>query len=190
VRNLRLVNDETGEPFRFEILIVMPTFERIMLPLVRNLNRLGIDARVRLVDETQYINRIRSFDFDMAMLVWGQSESPGNEQRDFWGSPAADAPGSRNYAGIKDPVVDALIDLAIVAPTREALVARIRALDRVLLWGHYVVPGWHSSVDRILFWDKFARPAIVPQKGVSTDTWWFVPEKAERLRLRTTGNGR
>ncbi len=181
VRDMRLVNEKTGEPMRFEILIVSPTFERIMLPLVHNLSRLGIDARIRLVDESQYINRLRSFDFDMAMLVWGQSDSPGNEQRDFWGSAAADQPGSRNYIGISNPVVDQLIEGIISAPDRESLIAHTQALDRVLLWGFYVIPGWYLNKDRVLYWDKFSYPEVSPAQGVQVDTWWYDAAKAARL---------
>ena len=162
---MRLVNEQTGEPMRFEILLVSPAFERIVLPFVRNLKRLGIEASIRLVDESQYINRLRSFDFDMAMLVWGQSESPGNEQRDFWGSTAAKSPGSRNYIGVSDPVVDQLIEPVISAPDRDSLIARTRALDRVLLWGFYVIPAWHLSADRVLYWDKFSYPASLAEAG-------------------------
>ncbi|MFO1120163.1 MAG: extracellular solute-binding protein [Rhodospirillales bacterium] len=181
VRDMRLVNEQTFEPMRFEILIVSPTFERIMLPLVRNLKRIGIEASIRLVDQSQYVNRLRSFDFDVAMLVWGQSESPGNEQRDFWSSAAAKSPGSSNYLGVSDPVVDELIERIIAAPDREGLVARTRALDRVLLWGFYVIPAWYSSVDRVLYWDKFAYPDVSPARGVQIDTWWFDAERAARL---------
>ena len=172
VRDLRLVNEKTGEPFTFEILLVGSGFERIVLPYVRNLRRLGIEARVRVVDSSQYINRLRAFDFDMIVAVWGQSTSPGNEQRDFWGSVAARTSGSRNYTGIASPAVDALIDAIIAAPDRESLVARTRALDRVLLWSHIVVPNWHSPVDRIIFWDKFGFPDKIPMQGTSTDYWW------------------
>jgi microcin C transport system substrate-binding protein len=172
VRDLRLVNEKTGEPFAFEILLVGSGFERIVLPYVRNLRRLGIEARVRVVDSSQYINRLRAFDFDMIVSVWGQSTSPGNEQRDFWGSAAAKTPGSRNYTGIASPAVDALIDAIIAAPDRESLVARTRALDRVLLWSHIVVPNWHSPVDRMIFWDKFGFPEKIPMQGTSTDYWW------------------
>ncbi len=186
VRDMRLVNTATSAPLRFEILIVSPTFERIVLPFVRNLGRLGIEARIRLVDESQYINRMRGFDFDMAMLVWGQSESPGNEQRTYWSSAAADQAGSRNYAGIKDGVVDALIEGLITAPDRESLVARTRALDRVLLWGHYVIPAWHLSADRVLYWDKFAYPANHGARGVQVETWWYDADKAQRLDGRET----
>ncbi|MFQ5936985.1 MAG: ABC transporter substrate-binding protein [Acidiferrobacterales bacterium] len=181
VRDMQLVNVETGQPLQFEILLVSAAFERIVLPYVRNLKRLGIDARVRLVDQSQYINRLRSFEFDMFVNVWPQSESPGNEQRSFWSSAAADSPAARNYAGIKDPVVDELIELVITAPDRESLVARTRALDRVLLQGHYVIPNWHSREQRLLYWDKFARPAVTTKNGTAIDYWWFDPVKAARL---------
>jgi microcin C transport system substrate-binding protein len=181
VRDMRLVNEATGRPMSFEILITSTGFERIMLPFVRNLKRLGIDARIRLVDDSQYINRLRSFDFDMAMMVWGQSESPGNEQRDFWSSAAAGQEGSRNYAGIRDPVVDQLIELLITAPDRDALVARTRALDRVLTWSFYVIPAYYSNMDRVLYWDKYDYPTVSPDRGVIVGTWWYDAEKARRL---------
>lgn len=184
VRDLKLVDAATGKQLAFEILIDTPTFERIMLPFVRNLTRLGIDVSLRLVDDSQYVNRLRAFDFDMAMLVWGQSESPGNEQRDFWSSTAAQAAGSRNYAGIHDPVVDELIELLIVASDRDSLIAHTRALDRVLSWNFYVIPGWYSQADRVLYWDKFAYPAVSPDQGVSRDTWWYDAAKAARLAAR------
>ncbi len=190
VKDMELVNEQTGERFRFEILLVSQAFERIVLPFVRNLKRLGIDARVRLVDSSQYINRLRSFDFDMIIFSWGQSDSPGNEQRNYWSSEAADSAAARNFAGIKDPVVDELIELVITAPDRESLVARTRALDRVLLHGHYVIPNWHIRVDRILYWNKFSRPAVTPKNGTSTDYWWFDEVKAARLAdaRRATGS--
>jgi microcin C transport system substrate-binding protein len=178
VDDMRLVHAETGRAFTFEILLVSQGFERIVLPFTRNLSRLGIDARVRVVDSSQYINRVRAFDFDMMVGVWGQSNSPGNEQRDFWGSAAADSPGSRNYAGISNPAVDALIERLIAAPDRESLVHRVRALDRVLLWNHLVVPNWHAGTDRIVYWDKFGFPPKPPMQGTSTDYWWFEPAKA------------
>jgi microcin C transport system substrate-binding protein len=181
VRDQELVNEKTGEQMRFEILLVSKEFERIVLPLVRNLQRLGVNARVRLVDSSQYINRLRSFDFDMVVSVTSQGESPGNEQRNYWTSAAADSPAARNLAGIKDLVVDELVDMVITAPSRESLVARTRALDRVLLNGHYVIPNWHLQSDRTLYWDKFSRPAVTPRRGTSTDYWWFDAEKAARL---------
>ncbi len=184
VEDMVLVNAETKQPMAFEILLVSQAFERVMLPLVRNLKRLGIDARLRLVDQSQYINRLRSFDFDMIVASWGQSESPGNEQREYWSSRAAQSPGSRNRAGIVDPVIDELIELVITAATRESLIVRTRALDRVLLWGHYVIPNWHLRRQRILYWDKFSRPEQPARFGTSTDLWWFDSVKAARLEAR------
>jgi microcin C transport system substrate-binding protein len=184
VEDLKLVDPETGRQMRFEILLVSAAFERIVLPFVRNLKRLGIDARVRLVDQSQYINRLRSFDFDMFVGGWGESDSPGNEQRSFWSSAAADSPAARNFVGIKDPVIDELIELVIKAPSRESLVARTRALDRVLLWGHYVVPNWHLRKQRLLYWDKYSLPKTLSRQGTSTNWWWFDPAKADRLEQR------
>ena len=187
VQDLVMRRRDTGEPMQFEILLTSPAFERIVLPFVRNLTRLGINARVRLVDQSQYINRLRTFDFDMIIGSWGQSESPGNEQRNYWSSAAATAPGARNYAGIRDPVIDELIELLIQAPDRESLVARTRALDRVLLHGYYVIPNWHLRFQRILYWDKFSRPATTAKFGTSTTLWWFDADKAARLeRARGT----
>ena len=181
VQDLRLVNANTGAPLRFEILLVSPAFERIVLPYVRNLKRLGIEAKVRLVDENQYINRFRQFDFDMMVWVWGQSETPGNEQYEYWSQAAADSAGSRNLAGVRDPVVDELIGLMLRSDSREQLNQRTRALDRVLSWGHYVVPHWHIRADRILYWDKFGRPETPVRTGVMTDRWWFDAERASAL---------
>lgn len=190
VQDLKLVHRETGQKMSIEILIVSPAFERIILPFQKNLSRLGIDASIRLVDQTQYINRVRSFDFDMIVSGWGQSNSPGNEQRDYWSSIAADREASRNYCGINDPVIDQLIDLVIQAPTRESLVARTRALDRVLLAGHYVIPQWHIKGDRILYWDKFSRPEKPVRQGTMIGRWWFDAEKAESLdnKMENSGN--
>jgi len=184
VLDQKLINAQTGEQMRFEILLVQKSIERIVLPFVRNLQRLGIDARVRLVDSSQYINRLRKFDFDMILFNIGQSESPGNEQRFYWSSAAADSPAARNVAGIKDPVIDELIEMVITASDRESLVARTRALDRVLLSGHYVIPNWHAPTDRVLYWDKYSRPSVVPDRGTSTDYWWFDESKANRMEKR------
>lgn len=181
VENGRLVNAATGAPFRFEILLVSPAFERIAGPFVKNLERLGIEASIRTVDTSQYQNRLNDFDFDMIVGVWGQSLSPGNEQRDFWSCEAATTPGSRNYAGICDPVVDTLIDRIIQAPTREDLVAACRALDRVLLWGHYVIPHWHIPYIRIAYWDRFGRPQTLPRHDIDLFAWWVDPAKVAAL---------
>lgn len=174
-----LRNKASGVPFTFEVLLVQPTFEKMALPFARSLEKLGIKVTVRTVDTSQYIRRVDDRDFDMVVGSWGQSQSPGNEQRDFWSSKAADAPGSRNLAGIRNPVIDELIELVITAPTRESLVQRSRALDRALLWGYYVIPQFHIGVDRIAYWDKFGIPEYVPLNGeaVNIDAWWFDPAK-------------
>jgi microcin C transport system substrate-binding protein len=184
VQGGRLVNKKSGQPLAFEILLDDPVFERIVGPFVQNLNRLGIQARIRTVDTAQYQNRIDDFDFDMVVNVWGESQSPGNEQRDFWGSQAADTRGSRNLAGIKSPVVDALINDIIQAPTREDLVTATHALDRVLLWGHYVIPHWHLTYDRVAYWNKFSRPKVDPKYGIDLFAWWIDPVKLAALERR------
>ncbi|MEO0035274.1 MAG: hypothetical protein RLZZ501_1297, partial [Pseudomonadota bacterium] len=171
VENGKLV-DGDGKPFVFEILLVQPVWERIALPFARNLERLGIEAQVRVVDTAQYKNRTDHYDFDMVVQVWPESQSPGNEQLGFWGSTAADAVGGQNLAGIRNPAVDALVAAIIAAPDRETLVARCRALDRVLLWNHYVIPQWHLGVDRVAWWDKFGRPDGVPGAGIQPMAWW------------------
>ena len=181
VRDLKLINEATGVPFRFEVLLSSKAFERIVLPYTQNLKLLGIEAKIRLVDRTQYMERYRQKDFDMLVAVWGQSETPGNEQREYWGSDAADSIGSRNLAGIKDPVVDELIELLVKSDSREQLNVRTRALDRVLLWGHYVVPHWHIRADRVLYWDKFSRPATPVRSGVMRSRWWYDTQKAAAL---------
>jgi microcin C transport system substrate-binding protein len=178
IENGKLVNQQTRQPFAFEILLNSPTWERITLPFIKNLERLGIAARLRTVDSAQYQQRIEDFDFDMVVDVFPQSSSPGNEQREFWGSAAADQPGSRNTIGIKNPAVDRLIDRVIAAPDRGSLVARTRALDRVLLWGHYVIPHWHLRYFRVAYWAKLKRPAVTPAYDLPLNTWWVDPEKA------------
>jgi microcin C transport system substrate-binding protein len=184
----RLVNAQ-GEPFRFEILLNGPAFERHTLPFIQNLERLGIEATLRPVDPAQYQNRMNDFDFDMTVESFGQSLSPGNEQREFWGSEAADLRGSRNTIGIKDPVVDHLVDRIIEAPTREDLVTATRALDRVLLWGHYVIPHWHSRIFRVAYWDKFDRPQINPPYGLPLFSWWVDPVKVAAVEQRKSVEG-
>jgi microcin C transport system substrate-binding protein len=185
-RDRKLVNAQ-GEPFRFELLIDEPTWERIGLPFARNLERLGIEMTVRSVDSAQYENRVRDFDFDMVVNVWGQSLSPGNEQREFWNSTAADQPGSRNLAGLKNPAVDQLVDQLIAAPDRASLVTRVRALDRTLQWNYLVIPHWHIPYDRIAFWDKFGYPAVTPLQGVQLNAWWIDPAKVAALGQRGSG---
>ena len=167
----KLVKD--GQPFVFEILLDQAIWERISLPFVRNLSRLGIEAKVRTIDTAQYKRRMDNFDFDMAVGLWPASQSPGNEQRGYWGSEAADETGGDNLGGIKNPAIDRLIDELVSAPDRQALIEHTRALDRVLLWNHYVIPHWHLGVDRIAYWTKFGMPAIIPAQGTSLMTWWI-----------------
>ena len=167
----KLVKD--GQPFVFEILLDQAIWERISLPFVRNLSRLGIEAKVRTIDTAQYKRRMDNFDFDMAVGLWPASQSPGNEQRGYWGSEAADETGGDNMGGIKNPAIDRLIDELVSAPDRQALIEHTRALDRVLLWNHYVIPHWHLGVDRIAYWTKFGMPAIIPAQGTSLMTWWI-----------------
>ncbi len=184
VKDGKLVNEKTGRPMTFEILLANPSFERIVLPFLGNLKRLGIDAKVRTVDASQYINRRKTFDFDMLVHVWGQSLSPGNEQRDFWHSASANVEGSFNLAGVRDPAVDSLIESLVGAKDRATLVATTRALDRVLLAGHYVIPHWHIKGDRLAYWDKFGRPAVTPIMGYQIDAWWIDKARAARLESR------
>lgn len=178
VKDGKLVNG-AGQPFVFEILLDQPAWERISLPFAQTLERLGITANVRTVDTAQYKNRVDQFDFDMIVDVWGESLSPGNEQREFWGSAAAGMPGSRNAVGIKSKAVDSLIESVVGAADRQSLVTRVHALDRVLLWGHYVIPHWHIGYDRVAFWDKFGLPEVIPSQGFQLMAWWMDPAKAK-----------
>lgn len=172
------VHKDTGQKLAFEIMLAQPAFERITLPFAKNLERLGVTANVRTVDTAQYIKRLETHDFEMVVAAWGQSLSPGNEQRSYWGSEAATAPASRNHVGISDPVVDELIRLIIAAPDRDSLEQRTRALDRVLQWGHYMVPHWYADYDRVLYWNKYSRPDVKLPYGYRTSRWWYDEAKA------------
>ena len=159
--------------FEMEFLLVQPAFERIVAPYIRNLERLGITARTRIIDPSQYQNRLNNYDFDAVVASFGQSLSPGNEQRDYWSSQSADTPGGKNLIGIRDPAVDALIEKLIFAASRAELVAATRALDRVLLSNHYVVPQWHAPHERLAYWQKLAHPARMPGLALGfPDLWW------------------
>ena len=183
VRDKVLVNKETGQPFRFELIIRQPGLEKIALVVKSRLKQLGVEMDIRLIDTGQWVNRIQAFDFEVTTHWWTQSLTPGNEQRVFWSSEAADQPGSRNFAGIKDPVVDAMIENVASADSWEELVAATRALDRVLLWGTYVIPQWYLGGDRMVWWNIFGRPDTVPLKGMSIMRWWIDPEKAAKLQM-------
>ena len=161
-----------GKQLAFEFLNFQPNLERVILPFKRNLAELGIDLQIRRVDTSQYINRLRSRDFDMTSAIWPQSTSPGNEQREFWHSASADNPGSRNLMGLRDPAIDQLVEGLIRADSREALVTHARALDRALLWGHYVVPNYYVDAWRVAYWKRFGRPAVTPLYDYGLMTWW------------------
>ena len=184
IKDGKRVNAETGKPFEFEMLLVSPLFERIALPFAKNLEKLGIKMTVRTIDVAQYKRRLDTFDFDMVVATFGQSMSPGNEQRDFWSTSSADREGGRNIMGIKSKAVDAIVEQLIAAPTREALVTACKALDRVLQWGHYIIPNWHAPYDRVAYWDKFGRPEVTPTRGNQFFAWWIDAEKAKSLADR------
>lgn len=172
-----VLKNKDGKPFNFEILLYQKDFERITSPYIKNLEKLGIVATIKVVGGAQYIERRREFDFDMIIQTFGQSSSPGNEQRDYWYSGFADHRGSRNIIGVKDPIIDILIDKVIGAETREDLITACKALDRVLLWGHYVVPQWHISSYRVASRNFFKRPKIAPKYSLGFDTWWKEPNR-------------
>lgn len=173
--------DASGTPFTFEILLNGPTIEPVAQNLVTNLAQIGVTATIRTVDSPQYINRARSFDFDVLYTGWAQSFSPGNEQRFFFGSSTANQEGSQNYAGIADPGIDALIDKLVVADDRETQLAVTRALDRVLLNRHYIVPSYSLRNSRIARWDRFSRPDNLPEFSSGFPTiWWWDADKAAK----------
>jgi microcin C transport system substrate-binding protein len=186
VRERKLV-DPSGKPVTIEILVQDPSSERLALFYKPSLERIGIAVSIRTVDDAQYENRVRAFDFDIVTKVWAESLSPGNEQREFWGSPSADRPGSQNVCGIKNPAVDALIERVIFAKDRATLVAATRALDRVLLWNLYVVPQFTYGFARYARWDRFSHAEPLPKYGRSglPTLWWFDQEKAARIGKRS-----
>ncbi len=187
VRDRKLVDSKTGAPFAIELLGADPSFERVMLFFKPSLERLGIDVSVRTIDPAQYENRLRTWDFDIVVSSWPESLSPGNEQREFWGSQAADMAGSRNIIGIKNPAIDKLIERLIFAKGRDDLIAATKALDRVLLWNNYVVPQWTYNKSRTARWDRFGRPAELPKYGQSAfpGIWWYDADKAARIGKRS-----
>lgn len=186
VKNGVLTN-AAGEQLGVEFLLVQPDFERVLLPYIENLKKIGVKASIRTVDSSQYERRVKGHDFDMIVNSVAQSHSPGNEQRFFFGSTAADQEGSRNYGGIKSKAIDAIIDKVVFAKDREDLVAATRALDRVLLWSAYHVPNWHLGSDRVASWDVFGRPAKLPSQapageGTIERTWWFDTARQAALK--------
>jgi microcin C transport system substrate-binding protein len=187
IKNTRLTNAKTGKPLAVEFLVEDPATERFVLFYKPSLTRIGMSVNVRLVDTAQYENRLRQWDFDIVIANWFESLSPGNEQRGYWGSAAADQPGSRNLIGIKNPAVDAMINRVIYAKDRAELVAATHALDRVLLWNFYVVPQWTSAKVRTARWDRFGRPQTMPKYGLAAfpSIWWWDKDKAAKAPRRT-----
>jgi microcin C transport system substrate-binding protein len=177
-----MLRNAQGETLSAEILLDSPTFEKMAIPYVQDLQKLGIKASVRTVDSAQYKRREDAHDYDIIVDNFAQSESPGNEQRDFWGSAAAGRDGSRNTAGIQNPAVDKLIDKVVFAKDREELLAATHALDRVLLWNFYVVPQWNYPFERVAYWDVFGRPAKQPtQTSALSQVWWYDVDKQKAL---------
>jgi microcin C transport system substrate-binding protein len=175
-----------GEPFTIELLADDPTFERILLFWKPSLEKLGLTVTVRVVDPAQYENRMRDFDFDITTDLWGQSLSPGNEQREFWGTEAAAQKGSRNTMGIADKAIDALIDRIAFAKSRDELVAATRALDRVLLSYEFIVPQWTYGFSRTARWNRFSHPEKMPEYGASAfpTIWWYNEAKAKETAAK------
>ncbi|MEQ8831263.1 MAG: extracellular solute-binding protein [Alphaproteobacteria bacterium] len=182
--NRKLVNGETGKPFAFEVLLYSDLLVPHTQALKRGVERLGGSVELRVVDAAQYQNRLQTYDFDMVVSGWPQSLSPGNEQREFFGSDAAEREGGRNLAGVRDPAVDILIEDLIASPDRETLIARTKALDRVLLWSFYAIPMFHSKTDRFAFWNRFGYPENPPMMGTNPNIWWIDPELDAALKRK------
>ena len=177
----RLIDPKTKKPLIFEVLISQESFVKVLLPFQKNLNRIGITLEIKRVDLSQYINRLRAFDYDMMVTIFGQSNWPGNEQRDYWHSGSANIKGSRNYIGIENKAIDRLVEQLIQAgsATEQAVIAK--ALDRVLLWHYFVIPHWHINKYRISYWNKFRYPAIAPKYGFTTFTWWIDTDQERKM---------
>ncbi|MBO6838113.1 MAG: ABC transporter substrate-binding protein [Alphaproteobacteria bacterium] len=182
--NRKLVHGETGKPFAFEVLLYSDLLVPHTQALKRGVERLGGSVELRVVDAAQYQNRLQTYDFDMVVSGWPQSLSPGNEQREFFGSDAAEREGGRNLAGVRDPAVDILIEDLIASPDRETLIARTKALDRVLLWNFYAIPMFHSKTDRFAFWNRFGYPENPPMMGTNPNIWWIDPELDAALKRK------
>lgn len=180
-----LVHQDTQQPLSLEVLLYDSGMERVVQPTLRNMARLGVQTSLRIVDINQYLNRQRNFDFDMVISHFPQSNNPGNEQRDFWTSQAADAPQSRNRMGLAHPAVDDLVEQLIRADDREELNTITRTLDRVLRWGFYVIPHYHSGETRIAIWDKFGYPDPFPEYAMDLDAWWVDPEREAALQRQS-----
>ena len=185
VKDGQLVNGKTGQPFVFEIIETQQGLDKVANPWLQNLQRLGIKGTLRFIDSTQFQNRANEFDYDVVSISYPLGLNPGNEQRDYWGSEAAEHKGSRNYSGIKDPAVDALVDRIVAAPDRATLAAATRALDRVLTWNFYRLLMYSAPADRFAYWSKLHHPEKVPLRGYGQwegvlSMWWADPSPTER----------
>jgi len=184
VRDGRLA-DAAGRPFELEFLLFEPSFQRIVLPFMRNLELIGIRPTIRIVDVSAFENRMRSFDFDVISRRFPQPLTPGVEQRNLWSSASAETVGSSNLSGIRDPAVDDLVEHIVRARDRDELRAATRALDRVLMWGWYVIPHWYSGTVKLAFWDRFGRPDAKPPYAVGLmETWWVDSGRDKALNLQ------
>lgn len=177
IKDGKMTNDETGEKFVMDFVTRQPSTEKLALTYKKSLERIGVDMNVRVIDTAQYQKLVESFDFDVVTLVLAMSDSPGNEQRSYWSSAAADEPGSRNYAGVKNPVIDELIEKIIKADSRQAQVDATRAVDRILLHNHYMIPQYYGDTYRVAYWNRFSRPDIQPLNSLGFGNWWIDPEK-------------
>jgi microcin C transport system substrate-binding protein len=182
VHDQQLLNVKTAEPYAVELLTGSPDFERVFLFYKPSLDRLGIATTVRTVDAAQYVNRVRRWDFDIIAAAWPETLTPGNELHGYWGSRAAEEPGSLNRVGVKNPAVDAMIDQIVFASNRADLEAATRALDRILLWNHYVVPQWYYNNVRSARWDRFGHPDLMPKYGTAAfpTVWWWDAQTTSR----------
>ncbi len=184
IKDKRLLNAK-GEAFEIEFLLFEPSFQRILSPFMRNLERLGIHSTIRSVDVSAYEQRMRNFDYDVIMRRIVQPMTPGVEQRNFWSSSSANVTGSFNFSGIQDPAVDALVENLVRAKSRAESIAAARALDRTLTWGWYVIPNWYSGTNKLATWDRFGQPAVRPKFDLGLmETWWIDPAKDAKLGLR------
>jgi len=186
IKDYKLINPETGKPVKMEFLLYEANFERVIAPFIKNLKKLGIDARIRVVDSSQYIKRIEDYDFDITVNWFTEGPSPGNEQINYWTSKQADVKGSRNLIGIKNPAVDFLVEKLVKAKNKQEQIASAHALDRVLQWNFYAIPQWYSRSHRVIYWNKFGRPEKTPPFSMAmVDTWWIDAEKEKKLKLLT-----
>ena len=176
LKDTKLIHKDSGQVFEFEILIRQAGIQRVLMPFIKNLERIGITATPRMIDTAQYKTRLDQFDFDMTTASLGQGNAPSYEQRDYFHSSNGVIQGSQNYAGISDPVVDALIEKVISAQSRRELITAMRALDRVLLWQHYTIPNWHIDFHRLAYWDKFSRPDTAIPYKLGIENWWVKPQ--------------